>query len=155
MKITKELQLDMGHCVPSQANNKGAPGPCTSYHGHRYRIIATVDDKVLADTERNGGMVIDFRDLKEAMTEVIHSQFDHSFILWEKDPTVNLFLQLAKLKPYPERHFTVDFIPTAENLAKHWASLLNVELIKRNIKLYSLEVYETPTSSAIYVIGED
>ncbi len=151
MKITKELQFDMGHCVPSQADSRNKPGPCTSYHGHRYRIIATVDDKVIADDQRNGGMVIDFRDLKRIMMEALHNKYDHSFILWEKDPTVPLFLQLAQLKPYPERHFTVPFIPTAENLAKAWFEELDTRLRQEaGIRLLSLEVFETPTSSAIY-----
>lgn len=151
MKITKELQIDMGHCVPTQANEGGTPGPCTSYHGHRYRLIITVDDKVIADDQRNGGMVIDFRDLKKAMMETIHDKYDHAFVLWEGDPTVNLFFELAKLKPYPDRHFAVPYVPTAENLAKAWFVELDTELRgKYKIDLKALEVFETPTSSAIY-----
>lgn len=156
MKIMKTLEFDMGHCVPSQADAKNKPGPCTSYHGHRYRIIVAVDDKVLGDNERNGGMVIDFRDLKRIMMETIHNKYDHSFILWEQDLTASLFLQLAQLKPYPERHFTVSYVPTAENLARHWFQELDKALIQEaGINLLSLEVFETPTSSALYTRDND
>ena len=44
----------------------------------------------------------------------------------------------------------VDFIPTAENLAKHWFDLIDHPLGELGIKLRFVRVYETPTSTATY-----
>jgi 6-pyruvoyltetrahydropterin/6-carboxytetrahydropterin synthase len=148
MKVTKEITIAMGHSVT------GHKSKCRGLHGHDYRIIATVDGQVSAVTGASDeGMVIDFGDLKQAMMNVIDRYYDHGFILYDKDPRAQLLQQATDLWCFEkERFHLVGFIPTAENLAKHWANLLEIELYKRGIKLYQLEVYETPTSSAIYTM---
>jgi 6-pyruvoyltetrahydropterin/6-carboxytetrahydropterin synthase len=141
----------MGHAVT------GHKSKCRGLHGHSYDIIATVDDKVIDDhSSSSDGMVIDFGDLKQAMMNVIDANYDHGWCIWKDDPRAKLLAQANDLWQYQAHRFHLtDYIPTAENLAKVWAHELNAELVKSGIKLYQLEVFETPTSSAIYVMGED
>jgi 6-pyruvoyltetrahydropterin/6-carboxytetrahydropterin synthase len=157
MIITKEIHVHTGHCVTSQVDSNGRPGKCAQgLHGHSYRIIASVDGDVIQNDKPSGGMVIDFGDLKKAMEDTIYAEADHASYLWEYDPAVEAFIAFGNsLGKNPEKHHVVNFVPTAENLAKHWAMLLIVELVKYNIRLYQLEVFETATSSAIYKVDED
>lgn len=145
MRISKEIGIDMGHSVTNH-NSK-----CKHLHGHNYRIVITVDDNLITEGSSEG-MVIDFSDLKRAMMEVLDAPYDHAFVIWEKDPRAQLLQQAHDLwhNDYDKFH-QVPFVPTAENLAKHWFDLMKVELRdKYNIRLYQIDVWETPTSCAMY-----
>ena len=140
MLITKEIEIDLGHRV---TNHKSK---CSSLHGHRYKIEVGVDDKViLTEGASDEGMVIDFGDLKEIMVSEIDSAFDHGFVIWEKDSLAPLIESDIRTKS-----ILVSFIPTAENLAKHWFELIKPKLAQRGIKIKHVKVWETPTSTATY-----
>ena len=142
MLITKFIEIDLGHCV---TNHKSK---CRNLHGHRYKIVVGVDDKVVTTVGASDeGMVIDFSDLKEAMMGEIDFVFDHGFAIWEQDPRVEFFKQQF-VDGY--KVIILPFIPTAENLAKHWFKVMDSELQLRKINLEFIEVYETPTSTARY-----
>jgi 6-pyruvoyltetrahydropterin/6-carboxytetrahydropterin synthase len=145
MKITKEIGIDMGHSVTLHESK------CKHLHGHRYRIIATVDDKLIEEGSAKG-MVIDFSDLKKAMMDTLDEPYDHAFVIWKEDPRKDLLQQAHDMwhNDYNKFH-VVDFVPTAENLAREWFIQLQTTLRDDyKIRLYSLEVFETPTSSAIF-----
>lgn len=140
MLITKEIEIDMGHRV---TNHKSK---CASLHGHRYKIEVGVDDKIITtEGSSDEGMVMDFGDLKQVMMEVLDKEYDHGMVLWMNDPIVQSILADSKTKLT-----VVAFIPTAENLAKHWFDLLKSPLEERNIKIKHIKVWETPTSTALY-----
>lgn len=143
MLITKEIEIDMAHRVPNHKSK------CSSVHGHRYKIEAGVDDKIIDEEGASDeGMVIDFGDLKQIMMDEIDLYFDHSGVFYIEDQNIEELKCLSKNQTRP---FTfVDFIPTAENLAKFWFDILEVELKKKKIKLHHVKVWETPTSTAIY-----
>lgn len=142
MLITKTIEIDMGHRVPNHASK------CKNPHGHRYVIEVGVDDKVITTVGASDeGMVIDFGTLKQMMMDVIDAGFDHGFVLSENDPYAALFRELWKDKL---RVIYVPFIPTAENLAKHWFELLVNRLAEKEIKLRYVKVWETPSSTALY-----
>lgn len=142
MLITKFIEIDLGHCV---TNHKSK---CRNLHGHRYKIVVGVDDKVVTTAGASDeGMVIDFSDLKEAMMNEIDYEFDHGFAIWEKDPRVEFFKQQL-VDGF--KVIILSFIPTAENLAKYWFEKMNIDLAFRKINLEFVEVYETPTSTAKY-----
>lgn len=143
MLITKQIEIDMGHRVPNHKSK------CRNLHGHRYRIEVGVDDKVITTKGSSSeGMVIDFGDLKEIMMEVIDKEYDHAFVWYDKDKLFKKFyLALANAD---QKIVIVNFIPTAENLAKHWFAILQPHLKKRKIKLKYVKVWETPNSTAIY-----
>jgi 6-pyruvoyltetrahydropterin/6-carboxytetrahydropterin synthase len=99
------------------------------------------------------GMLIDFGDLKTIMTEEIHDRFDHGFIVYEGDTACIAALQnLQQLEPeHTLKVITVDFIPTAENIALWVANQLRPIIEhhwRGNLWLEGVTVWETPTSVA-------
>jgi 6-pyruvoyltetrahydropterin/6-carboxytetrahydropterin synthase len=140
MIITKEIEIDMGHRIPNHKSK------CSSCHGHRYKIEVGVDGNLITtEGSSDEGMVIDFGDLKQVMIDVLDKQFDHGFIIYEKDSLVS-----ALRNDKSTKLTVVEFIPTAENLAIFWFNLLRSRLQDRGIKLSYVKVFETPTSTAYY-----
>lgn len=164
MLIKRKIEIDMGHRVPNHKSK------CRNFHGHRYVIVAGVDDKIITTQgSSDEGMVIDFGDLKEILMHYIDSKFDHGFVMYEKDKYAEVFKVLQKgglfehqdIEEWKELDSTdeniqkiifVPFIPTAENLAKYWFEIIEGPLKERGIKLKLLEVWETPNSVAIYEV---
>jgi len=142
MLVTKQIEIDMGHRVPSHK------GKCRNCHGHRYRIEVGVNDKVITKKGSSSeGMVIDFSDLKEIMMSRLDVIFDHSFTIFRLDKYAKVFLELAN---DGQKINFVPFIPTAENLAKYWYEILKKDLQSKGIRLLYVRVWETPTSTATY-----
>lgn len=150
--ITKEIKVHAGHIVTSQVDFVGKPGKCAQMaHGHTYRIIASVEGLVRDDEENDGGMIIDFGKLKSTMMEVIYDEADHAFYIWKDEPGLDNFISFSKLPgKNPKKLVVMNRIPTAENLAEYWFEKLREELSRQNITLLNIQVYETPTSSAIF-----
>ncbi len=142
MKISKQIEWDMGHRV---TNHKSK---CRFLHGHRYKAeISLTGNLVDVKGSSDEGMVIDFGDVKKIATKYVHDALDHGFMVWNKDKTLtNFFSKNKELK-----HIIVPFVPTAENIAG-WVFLQIDKHIKdkykTNLKLYSVKIWETPTSSA-------
>lgn len=143
----------MGHCVSTQKGSDGL-SPCLMPHGHRFTLIVTVEGEPVVDSERNGGMVIDFREVKKLLVKEIHNVYDHSFAIWENDPTAKLFEQMRSIKPYADKIHILPFVPTSENFVMEWFPLLKKKFEALNIKLYSLELFETPNCSCLYTIED-
>ena len=66
------LTFDAAHYTPSG-------GGCEDLHGHTFTVDVEVEGELGED-----GMVMDFRELKEAVAEVL-SSWDHALILPEAD----------------------------------------------------------------------
>jgi len=145
MLVTKEIEIDMGHRVPEHKSK------CRSHHGHRYKIEVAVYGELITKKGSSEGMVIDFGDLKKIMMDVIDKQYDHSYTIYNKDNHINFF---NVMKADGCKINVVEFIPTVENLAKHWFNLLDKKLKFKNIKLAYIRVWETPTSTAVCSIEE-
>ncbi len=142
MLITKEIEIDMGHRIPNHTSK------CKNFHGHRYKIEVGVDDKVITKKKSSSeGMVIDFGDLKTIMMDVLDKDYDHGMVIYMRDPYWKFF---SDLKFTGMKIQMVKFIPTAENLAKHWYQLMKIQLKEKNIKIKHVKVWETPTSTATY-----
>lgn len=143
MLITKEIEIDMAHRVMNHGSK------CKNLHGHRYKIEVGVDDKVISTVgSADEGMVIDFSDLKQAMMEEIDGVFDHNSIFSVDDP-IRPFIQDIE-KHQNKTPIFVDFIPTAENLAKMWYFIMKKRLLEKNISIKHVKIWETPTSTALY-----
>lgn len=143
MLITKTIELDMAHRVPNHKSK------CKNLHGHRYKIEVGVDDKLITEQGASDeGMVIDFSDLKTIMMNFIDATFDHNSMFFENDATRPI---LENLQDYQGKVIQfVPFIPTAENIAKHFYELIKAPLITRGIKIHHVTIWETPTSTATY-----
>lgn len=144
--ITKKLrEVPMAHRLP------GHEGRCKYLHGHNYLPIITVSSEELDEL----GRVVDFVKLKDLL-----DSFDHSTMLQRNDPLMVL-LRSPPLRPstranqelnkvVAHRLIPVDFIPTVENIARYWLEHCATRLTSLSgIHVFSLEVFETATSSAI------
>ena len=145
--VSKEIEFDAGHRVPLHESK------CRNPHGHRYRVIAYV----CGDLQEEGaatGMVLDFTDIKAALTELIHDKYDHGFIIYAGDSEMLNAFRIyyvdkktgVGVNDGNYKIIVVDWTPTAEEMAR---SVYN-DLIERLPGLIRVDVYETPTSCATY-----
>lgn len=130
LTVSKQCVFDAAHVLTNHA------GQCKNLHGHTYRVIVEVAEGV-------GGrdMVIDFKDLKQVMREVIVERFDHAFMFDEASASE---CEIATvITKHGMRSVGLPFRTTAENLARHFFR----ELAGR-LNVVSVKVYETPESCA-------
>ena len=143
--IRRYVETDTGHRVPNHKSK------CKHMHGHRYRWEAEIEGDVVTEKGvSEEGMLIDFSDISDILTIHIHDVVDHAFVVYQGD---DLALSALKLMGDEHRTVIVDFIPTAENLAK-WAfeqieSLISTAYGNR-LRLVAMHVRETPKSIAIW-----
>ena len=161
-QITREIGIDAGHRVTYHHSK------CRSLHGHRYTIQATVEGD-LAESGSTEGMAggMDFGFLKDEMMNEIDAPCDHALILWREDPLLDVFVPpilvsgiISNKSAYVAlqdkdtccgKMYVIDTVPTAENLAAHWAARLAPAVSRRTdgkAKLVKLTVWETPNCKA-------
>lgn len=106
------------------------PGKCNRLHGHNWSVEATVVGEKLDKL----GMLIDFKEVKKAVNQVV-DQMDHYY--------------LNELAGFQTEN------PTAENIAKYiFEELEKNELFADIIKVKSIKVWESPKSAVMYSKGE-
>ena len=147
MKIGKVIQWDMGHRV---LNHRSI---CKGLHGHRYKAeICVKGDLIIDKGTSEEGMVIDFSDIKKIAQNYIQTELDHAFMLWDQDEELlEFFYNSNGHKPV-----IVPFTPTAENVASYKFHILKnkfEDAYNTGLHLYSVKLWETPTSYAYYEIG--
>lgn len=105
----------------------GYPGKCNRMHGHNWTIDVTV-----VGTELNElGFLVDFKDLKAAIDELVISQLDHYY--------------LNELDAFKTMN------PTAENMARFiYQELKKSDLFATTVTLKSVRVWESPKSAVLY-----
>lgn len=143
---TKEFTWDMAHMLA------GHQGLCKNLHGHTYKMEVTVakQDNGLQQDGPSEGMVIDFKELKDLVQEIIVAPLDHATMI-NTNSTSNFEMHVLELlKAYGKKVVCVPYRPTAENMAINFMISLRAALAKRelNINIVKLRVYETPTSYA-------
>lgn len=132
LTVSKECHFDAAHVLPDHQ------GQCKNLHGHTYRLIVEV-----AEGPAGNDMVIDFKDLKRIVGEVILSRFDHAFIY---DETSEMECDIAgTLAKYEMKRIALPFRTTAENLARYFFDELS-----RQVNVTSVRLFETPQSCASY-----
>ena len=136
IRITKEFVFDMAHALHEY------DGLCKNIHGHTYKLQVTLRGPINTDENSTKlGMVIDFSELKQIVKAPIVDAFDHALV-------VNTRHNLkADVGQYQEegKFIELPFQPTCENLVAHFAEIILSKLPK-HIELYSIRLYETPTS---------
>jgi 6-pyruvoyltetrahydropterin/6-carboxytetrahydropterin synthase len=143
--IRRYVETDTGHRVPNHKSK------CRHMHGHRYRFEAEIEgDVVTQQGVSEEGMLMDFSDISAILTEHIHDVVDHAFVVYSGD---ELALNAVKHMGDGHRTVIVDFIPTAENLAR-WAFEQIQPLISTaygtRLRLVAMHVRETPKSLATW-----
>ncbi len=112
-------------------------GKCENLHGHNYKVFAHVKGEVLNE----GGMLLDFSKLKDALRSVC-KKIDHT--------------NLNDLSVFKDN-------PSAERIAMYIYDGIIAELKNQNIDLsykdgkkeaylFSIDVFETDTSRATYSV---
>lgn len=86
-------------------------GKCENFHGHNY----VAEFFVTGETQDEVGRVLDFSDLKQRTKGWIDENWDHAFLIFEKDTNAIRALEMVE----PNRIFVLPYNPTAENMAKY------------------------------------
>jgi 6-pyruvoyltetrahydropterin/6-carboxytetrahydropterin synthase len=94
------------------------------------------------------GRVIDFSVLKDKLCTWVEAQWDHKFLMWEKDPYLDPFKQ--RFADIGIR--VVPFNPTAENIARYLVEVVGPEELPRRVRLVKVTVEETRKCSASYEV---
>lgn len=103
-------------------------GKCENPHGHNYKVRITVAG---TDLDR-AGLLLDFRELKDAMNSVI-DKLDHQM--------------LNDIEPF------ITLNPSAENMAKYFYDEVNAALdtsTAGRVRVKRVKLWETDTSIATY-----
>lgn len=129
------MRFDAAHVL---TNHQGL---CKNLHGHTYRV----DISVAGDGTND--MVMDFKDLKRIATATICDHFDHAFIY--NTASAGECEIAAVVEKHGMRTVAIPFRSTAENLAKHFHTLLSVQ-IPPPLSIVSVKVWETADSCAEY-----
>ncbi len=133
LTIRKECRFEAAHLL------NGHPGECRNLHGHTYRVVVEVAQR----PDEDGDMVMDFKDLKAVLRDVILDRFDHAFLYDQRAPEereIAAVLSRLELRAVP-----LPFRTTAENLARHF-----FEALAERVAVICVSVYETPESCAEY-----
>ena len=173
--ISREIGIDMGHRVTHHGSK------CKNVHGHRYRIEAHCGaESVPPEAGEQQGMVLDFGFLKDIMMRHIDAPCDHGLVLWIEDPLVARWFGIGSIRTNsgsvalyrdavvsllkadtPDlslqwdggKLLLVNFVPTAENLARHWFTRMKDDVEEESAGLATLHrviVHETPNCFATY-----
>jgi len=113
----------------------GHESKCAHLHGHNYRIYLTVE----ADQLDTVGRVMDFSVIKDKFVVWLEVNWDHKFLIWEKDPFAPTLKELD-----PEGTAVVGFNPTAENMGQYLINVIGPQqLAGTNVKLVKVNIEET------------
>jgi 6-pyruvoyltetrahydropterin/6-carboxytetrahydropterin synthase len=135
MIVVKDFAFEAAHRLPSHK------GLCRYIHGHSYVVQVGIRDNMMAPRKANG-MVLDFKDLKQQMEDII-GNWDHALILDKEDPMFPQAMELAGNGFATVIPFKGE--PTAENMAEYIAGELTSRL-KQSVDF--VRVWETATAYA-------
>lgn len=145
IRITKKFDFEMAHAL------MGYDGLCKNIHGHSYKLFVTVTGRPLQDDKSpKNGMVLDFSLLKDIVKKSIIEKYDHSLVLNSNMPES----LIKPLKKNYERIILMQSQPTTENIIIEIAKILKSKLPK-NVKLFSIRLYETDSSYAEWYASDN
>ena len=118
--VTKIFEFEACHKLPHYE------GACHNLHGHSYKLEVTVKGNIKRNPNNpKCGMIIDFKDLKSIVKDVVIDKYDHSYL---------------------NDHFPN---PTAEIMVESIAMDI-INSLDTGIDLVSCKLWETSTSYAEY-----
>jgi len=107
---------------------RGYRGKCEKPHGHNYKVRITLNGEKLD----NIGLLLDFRELKSVMNDVI-DRLDHQMV--------------NEIEPFDTLN------PSAENMAKYFYDEMNTRLrihTDGRVRVKLVKLWETDTTTATY-----
>ena len=151
VEVVKSVDFCYGHTLPLHE------GKCSQIHGHTGRLEVCVRGKRIKEEQSDMGMIIDFRNLKRFIQQVI-DKVDHGFIFWGGDEREFLCKGRSDISVWIK---TKDFIksrnkvwlqlsepPTAEVLSR-WAYHQLRRELPAELDLMWVKWWESETSFAI------
>ena len=129
-EIVKSISFCYGHRLMHYE------GPCMHLHGHNAEACI----KLRSDTLDHRGMVVDFGDIKRDIKAWIDDNLDHTMLLAQDDPIIEV------LKQAGEKFYVMEDNPTAENISR----LIYQYVESRGYPVVSVTLWETGTSYAEY-----
>ncbi|MDO4404032.1 MAG: 6-carboxytetrahydropterin synthase [Atopobiaceae bacterium] len=117
-------------------------GKCENLHGHRWHVVAYIEQEALQAEGTMRDMVLDFGVFKRSVREVA-KQLDHTFLVEEGS------LAPATIAALEAEGFSLTVLPfrtTAENLAQWFFE----RLVERGLPVVQIDCYETPNNCAFY-----
>ena len=131
--IRKTFKFEGAHILSSCYSKE-----CKNIHGHSYKVEVFISSEILNED----GMVIDFKELKEAVNPIIQN-WDHAL--------------LVPIPLYPSivnsglKVLSTTFNPTAENMARYFFNMIH-DLLKVSQRklILKVRVHETETGWAEY-----
>lgn len=146
VRVSKTFTFDMGHALI------GYDGPCKDIHGHTYHLTVTILGVPMDEPGHpKDGMVVDFSLIKKVVHERIIAKYDHALVLNQilpDDLKRGLHAATGKLEFVP-------FQPSCENLLLLFKSELLPVFEEKEWNLFSLKLYETPTSYAEWFASDN
>lgn len=142
VELTKIFHFEMAHAI------HGYEGACKNIHGHSYELHVTVSARERRDDEYipAPGLIFDFRELKQLVTESIVKRLDHKLVLSQNHITAHQGICTK------ENLVVLAAEPTAENLLIYIKRILS-EKLPLTVQLTELKLYETKDSFAKWVNG--
>ena len=135
LTIMRRIKFCAGHRLYQHG------GKCENFHGHNY----VADFFVTGDEVDSVGRVLDFSDLKSRTKGWIDENWDHSFLVYEKDS--NAIQALEQVQPC--RIFKMPYNPTAENMAKYLLEEVCPKVLESSgARATSVRIWETEESYA-------
>lgn len=132
----------------------GHENKCAHLHGHNYRFHFNIAAVVHNDSQHEQqeldsiGRVIDFSVIKAALCEWLEENFDHKFLVWEKDPIAPMLVEQD-----PKGVVVTSFNPTAENIAVYFVQeIAPKQLHGKGVRLVECTIEETRKCSVTYKI---
>jgi 6-pyruvoyltetrahydropterin/6-carboxytetrahydropterin synthase len=131
-RVTREIEFCYGHRLLNY------DGKCRHLHGHNGVAVIAIEGSQLD----HRGMLVDFSDIKSAVSTWIDVNLDHRMLLRRDDPLAPMLQEMG------EPLYLLDENPTAENIAR----LIYVESKKLALPAPIVEVrlWETPKCFATY-----
>lgn len=137
---TKVLRFCAGHRL------MGHESGCAHLHGHNYQAEITVRPTAGLDKV---GRVVDFSVIKTKVGAWIDKQWDHAFIVSEKDrATIDTLIAFAQVAKVPQKIARIPANPTAEHLAEVLLKTATELLQGDHVEVVSVRLWETPTCYA-------
>lgn len=142
--VTRRLEWDMAHRIPLHG------GKCQHLHGHRYRAEITCRASKLDDM----GAVVDFGLIKQLVGKWVDRFWDHNTCYYGGDGFMEALDRAAGEfwdGAAPQREwFVLGKAPTAENLAEKLYGVASELLREHDIRVVSVDLWETPNCRARY-----
>jgi 6-pyruvoyl-tetrahydropterin synthase len=146
--IDRYHDISTGHRVHNHESK------CAHLHGHNYRVHFSVGAESLVADDLGEldsiGRVIDFSVVKAKLCMWLENNWDHKFLVWDRDPMFRALRQLD-----PDGVVPVPFNPTAENMAQYLVNVVGPKQLNgTGVQLLVVKIDETRKCSARYMRGE-